>query len=94
MSIGRKGKGEDDSERGIDDEIIQETGGKLLQIRNERDLRQTGVSKSILIRVIWNASSQQPKPGLSLLASIVTWEAHRGDPQQGSIQRPKHITCT
>ena len=48
--------------------------------------------KSFLIRVIWNASSQHPKPGLSLLAPIVVREAHRGDPQQVSIQQPKHIT--
>jgi hypothetical protein len=37
----------------------------------------------ILIRIIWNASSQLPKPGLSLLTSIVAWEVHRDDPSAG-----------
>ena len=64
---------------------------KLFHIRHERDLEEIGESKLFLIIVRWNASSQQPKPGLSLLAPIVAWEAHRGDPQQVSIQRPKHI---
>jgi hypothetical protein len=76
MSIESKGKGEDDCERGIEDQTIQETDSKRIQSKHERDLKQIGESKSILIRVTWNASSQQPKPGLSLLASIVA----RGNP--------------
>jgi hypothetical protein len=42
MSIGRKGKGEDNSERGIDDQIIQETVSKLLQFRTKETSDKLG----------------------------------------------------
>jgi hypothetical protein len=45
MSMGRKGKGDDDSERGMKDQTIQESESKQFQtIKHERDLKHIGES--------------------------------------------------
>jgi hypothetical protein len=63
--------------------LIQETDNKRFKIKHERDLKQIGESKSILIRVTWNANSQQQKPGLSLLVPIVVRENQSWGPSAG-----------